>query len=101
LFGGKTSRRCEGKRKPGGQARASAETYRQVLIDVLARDYDLMMQSYGAATLTMDQPRIERIALGDLESRDQGPGRFRDNFHAAQETPCHRQSPARGSEIDL
>jgi uncharacterized protein YabN with tetrapyrrole methylase and pyrophosphatase domain len=46
--------------------------YRQVLVDVLARDYDLNHEAtiYRAATLTIEQPRIERIALGDLPGAD-------------------------------
>jgi uncharacterized protein YabN with tetrapyrrole methylase and pyrophosphatase domain len=46
--------------------------YRQVLIDVLARDYDLNHEAiiYRAATLTIEQPRIERIALRDFPVAD-------------------------------
>jgi uncharacterized protein YabN with tetrapyrrole methylase and pyrophosphatase domain len=46
--------------------------YRQVLVDVLARDYDLDHEViiYKAATLPMHQPRIERLALGRLPAAD-------------------------------
>jgi uncharacterized protein YabN with tetrapyrrole methylase and pyrophosphatase domain len=46
--------------------------YRQVLVDVLARDYDLDHEViiYKAATLPMHQPRIERLALGRLPTAD-------------------------------
>jgi hypothetical protein len=46
--------------------------YRQVLVDVLARDYDLGHEAiiYKAVTLPMHQPRIERIALGRLHAAD-------------------------------
>jgi hypothetical protein len=50
-------------------ARFSTDTrYRQVLVDVLARDYDLGHEViiYKAVTLPMHQPRMERIALGKL-----------------------------------
>jgi hypothetical protein len=42
--------------------------YRQVLVDVLARDYDLAHELivYEAATLPIYQPRVERVALGKL-----------------------------------
>jgi hypothetical protein len=42
--------------------------YRQVLVDVLARDYPLEHEViiYRAATLPIERPRIERIALGAL-----------------------------------
>src|SRR3569832_983976 len=42
--------------------------YRQVLVDVLARDYDLGHEVilYKAVTLPMHQPRIERLSLHDL-----------------------------------
>jgi precorrin-3B methylase len=46
--------------------------YRQVLVDVLARDYDLSHEViiYRAATLPMHEPRIERLALGKLPGAD-------------------------------
>jgi Tetrapyrrole (Corrin/Porphyrin) Methylases len=42
--------------------------YRQVLVDVLARDYPLGHEVllYRAPTLPIHRPRIERLALGDL-----------------------------------
>jgi uncharacterized protein YabN with tetrapyrrole methylase and pyrophosphatase domain len=42
--------------------------YRQVLVDVLADDYPLQHQVtiYRAATLPIERPRIDRIALGAL-----------------------------------
>jgi hypothetical protein len=42
--------------------------YRQVLVDILARDYDLAHEVilYRAATLPMHQPQIERLPLGKL-----------------------------------
>jgi uncharacterized protein YabN with tetrapyrrole methylase and pyrophosphatase domain len=42
--------------------------YRQVLVDVLAREYPLSHQVtlYEAATLPTHKPRIERLALGEL-----------------------------------
>lgn len=47
---------------------ATGAAYRQVLVDVLARDYDLDHEViiYKVATLPMHQPEIRRIALGDL-----------------------------------
>jgi Tetrapyrrole (Corrin/Porphyrin) Methylases len=50
-------------------ARFSTNTqYRQVLVDVLARDYDLGHEViiYRAATLPMHEPRMERLPLGKL-----------------------------------
>lgn len=46
--------------------------YRQVLVDVLARDYDPAHQViiYRAATLPMHAPRIERLALSKLPDAD-------------------------------
>ncbi len=51
---------------------ATGAAYRQVLVDVLARDYDTGHEAiiYRAATLTIDRPRIERIALGELPGVD-------------------------------
>jgi hypothetical protein len=42
--------------------------YRQVLVDILARDYDLSHEVviYRAATLPMQKPLIERVPLGTL-----------------------------------
>jgi len=42
--------------------------YRQVLVDVLARDYDLGHEViiYRAATLPIHEPRMERLPLGKL-----------------------------------
>jgi hypothetical protein len=46
--------------------------YRRVLVDVLARDYDLGHEViiYRAATLPMHEPRMERIPLGKLPDAD-------------------------------
>jgi uncharacterized protein YabN with tetrapyrrole methylase and pyrophosphatase domain len=46
--------------------------YRQVLVDVLARDYDLLHEViiYKAATLPMHEARIERLPLGKLPQAD-------------------------------
>jgi precorrin-3B methylase len=57
----------------GDQSFARFETgsqYRQVLVDVLARDYDLSHEVilYRAATLPMQEAHIERLALGKLPS---------------------------------
>lgn len=54
-------------------ARFSTNTaYRQVLVDVLARDYPLEHEVilYRAATLPMHEPRIERLPLGKLPEAD-------------------------------
>lgn len=47
---------------------ATGAAYRQVLVDVLARDYDLDHEVilYKAVTLPMHRPRIERLRLRDL-----------------------------------
>jgi precorrin-3B methylase len=47
---------------------STGAAYRQVLVDVLARDYDLAHEVilYRAVTLPMQQPRIERLPLGKL-----------------------------------
>jgi uncharacterized protein YabN with tetrapyrrole methylase and pyrophosphatase domain len=47
---------------------ATGAAYRQVLVDVLARDYDLDHEVilYKAVTLPMHQPRIERLRLREL-----------------------------------
>ena len=47
---------------------STGAAYRQVLVDVLARDYDLNHEVilYKAVTLPMHRPRIERLRLGDL-----------------------------------
>ena len=46
--------------------------YRQVLVDVLARDYELGHEViiYRAATLPMHAPRMERLPLGKLPDAD-------------------------------
>ncbi len=51
---------------------STGSAYRQVLVDVLARDYDLDHEViiYKSATLPVQQPRIERIALGQLPHAD-------------------------------
>jgi uncharacterized protein YabN with tetrapyrrole methylase and pyrophosphatase domain len=47
---------------------STGAAYRQVLVDVLARDYDLEHEVilYKAVTLPMQQPRIERLPLSAL-----------------------------------
>jgi precorrin-6B methylase 1 len=47
---------------------STGAAYRQVLVDVLARDYDLEHEVilYEAVTLPMHQPRIERLRLREL-----------------------------------
>jgi hypothetical protein len=51
---------------------STGAAYRQVLVDVLSRDYDTSHEviSSQAATLPMHKPRIERLALGDLPGAD-------------------------------
>lgn len=51
---------------------ATGSAYRQVLVDLLARDYPLEHEVaiYEAATLPIDQPRIEWLPLGKLASAD-------------------------------
>lgn len=53
---------------------ATGAAYRQVLVDVLARDYPLEHEViiYRTATLPIQQPRIERVTLGDLPQEDIG-----------------------------
>lgn len=53
---------------------STGAAYRQVLVDVLARDYPLAHEVivYRAATLPIQPPRIERLALGDLPQADVG-----------------------------
>lgn len=47
---------------------STTSAYRQVLVDVLARDYDLHHEVvlYKAATLPIQSPHIQRLALGQL-----------------------------------
>jgi hypothetical protein len=47
---------------------STGAAYRQVLVDVLARDYELEHEVilYEAVTLPMHQPRIERLRLQDM-----------------------------------
>ena len=47
---------------------STGAAYRQVLVDILARDYDTTHEVilYQAATLPMHKPRIERLPLGEL-----------------------------------
>jgi precorrin-3B methylase len=47
---------------------STGAAYRQVLVEVLARDYPLHHEAiiYEAATLPINQPRIERITLAEL-----------------------------------
>jgi precorrin-3B methylase len=61
----------------GDQSMARFSTnaaYRQVLVDVLARDYPLNHEViiYRAATLPIDRPRMERITLGALPRAEIG-----------------------------
>lgn len=53
---------------------STGAAYRQVLVDVLARDYPLEHEViiYRTATLPIQSPRIERVALGDLPQADIG-----------------------------
>jgi hypothetical protein len=47
---------------------STTSQYRQVLVDILARDYELTHKVvlYRAATLPMHEPRIQRLQLGQL-----------------------------------
>ena len=51
---------------------STGPAYKQVLVDVLARDYPLDHELiiYRGATLPIQQPRIERARLGDLPQAD-------------------------------
>jgi uncharacterized protein YabN with tetrapyrrole methylase and pyrophosphatase domain len=51
---------------------STGAAYRQVLVDVLARDYDLAHEVilYKAVTLPMHQPKIERLPLSGLPAAD-------------------------------
>ena len=53
---------------------STGPAYRQVLVDVLARDYPLQHEViiYRTPTLPIQQPRIERLALGELAQADIG-----------------------------
>ena len=53
---------------------STGAAYRQVLVDVLARDYPLNHEViiYRTATLPIQQPRIERVTLGSLPQADIG-----------------------------
>ncbi|MHB1271629.1 MAG: SAM-dependent methyltransferase [Rhodanobacter sp.] len=53
---------------------STGPAYRQVLVDVLARDYPLQHEVivYRTPTLPIQQARIERVALGDLPQADVG-----------------------------
>lgn len=55
---------------------ATGPAYRQLLVEVLARDYPLDHQVilYQAATLPIHKPRIERLALADLPEASTGMG---------------------------
>jgi hypothetical protein len=50
----------------------TGRAYRQVLVDILARDYSLDHEViiYVVATVPVQSPRIERIALSDLADAD-------------------------------
>jgi uncharacterized protein YabN with tetrapyrrole methylase and pyrophosphatase domain len=51
---------------------STSAQYRQVLVDILGRDYDLSHEViiYRAATLPMQEPRMERLPLGKLPVAD-------------------------------
>ena len=51
---------------------STGAAHRQVLVDVLARDYDVNHEGilYRAVTLPMHQPRIDRLRLRDLPAAD-------------------------------
>ena len=51
---------------------STSASYRQVLVDILARDYDLEHEVilYRAVTLPTQAPRVERLALGKLPQAD-------------------------------
>lgn len=51
---------------------STGPAYRQVLVDVLARDYPLDHEVviYRGATLPIQQPRIRRVALKDIPATD-------------------------------
>ena len=51
---------------------ATSAAYRQILVDILTRDYGLKHEVilYRAATLPMHQPRIERLPLGGLPAAE-------------------------------
>ncbi|MDE2154424.1 MAG: hypothetical protein KGJ32_00800 [Xanthomonadaceae bacterium] len=53
---------------------STGASYRQLLVDVLARDYPLQHEViiYRTPTLPIQQARIERVALGDLPQADVG-----------------------------
>jgi len=51
---------------------STSASYRQLLVDVLARDYPLTHEVilYRAATLPMQQPHMQRVVLGKLAETD-------------------------------
>jgi precorrin-6B methylase 1 len=53
---------------------STGPAYRKLLVEVLAREYPLTHEViiYRSATLPIQQPRMERIALGDLPGADIG-----------------------------
>lgn len=53
---------------------STGPAYKQLLVDVLARDYPLGHELiiYRTATLPIQSPRIERVVLGDLPQADIG-----------------------------
>ena len=80
---------------------ATGEAYRQVLVDVLARDYPLQHRVviYRAATLPFQKPRIEQTTLGELPKAELG---MADTLAIA---PAHPMQPdpatrARLAELD-
>jgi hypothetical protein len=70
---------------------STGAAYRQVLVDVLARDYDLNHEVilYKAVTLPLGRPRIDRLALREVPAAD-------IDMHATLVLP-----PARILEPDL
>jgi precorrin-3B methylase len=70
---------------------STSAQYREVLVEILARDYDLSHEViiYRAATLPMHEPRMDRIALGKLPQADV-------DMHSTLVIP-----PARSLEPDL
>jgi hypothetical protein len=53
---------------------STGPAYRELLVEVLAREYPLTHEViiYRCATLPIQQPRMERVALGDLPKADIG-----------------------------
>ena len=53
---------------------STGPAYRELLVEVLAHEYPLTHEViiYRCATLPIQQPRMERVALGDLPEADIG-----------------------------